>query len=41
VIYAFIETQKANHWVSVMCRVLKVSKSQERLLWLEGQSAFG
>ena len=26
-IYAFIETQKANHWVSVMCRVLKVSKS--------------
>jgi putative transposase len=27
VIYAFIETQKANHWVSVMCRVLKVSKS--------------
>jgi putative transposase len=27
VIYAFIETQKANHRVSAMCRVLKVSKS--------------
>ena len=26
-IYAFIETEKANHHVSVMCRVLKVSKS--------------
>jgi len=27
VIYAFIETQKANHRISRMCRVLKVSKS--------------
>jgi len=27
VIYAFIETEKANHRVSVMCRTLKVSKS--------------
>jgi hypothetical protein len=27
VIYTFIETQKANHRVNVMCRVLKVSKS--------------
>jgi putative transposase len=27
VIYAFIETEKANHRVSAMCRVLKVSKS--------------
>jgi putative transposase len=27
VIYAFIESQKANHRVSVMCRVMKVSKS--------------
>ena len=26
-IYTFIEAQKANHRVSVMCRVLKVSKS--------------
>ena len=26
-IYTFIETQKANHRVNVMCRVLKVSKS--------------
>ena len=26
-IYAFIETQKANHRISRMCRVLKVSKS--------------
>ena len=26
-IYAFIETQKANHRVSAVCRVLKVSKS--------------
>jgi putative transposase len=27
VIYAFIETEKANHRISRMCRVLKVSKS--------------
>jgi putative transposase len=27
VIYAFIETEKANHRVSVMCRAMKVSKS--------------
>jgi putative transposase len=27
VIYTFIETQKANHRVSVMCRTLKISKS--------------
>jgi putative transposase len=27
VIYAFIETEKANHRVRAMCRVLKVSKS--------------
>jgi putative transposase len=27
VIYAFIETEKANHRVSAMCRVLRVSKS--------------
>jgi len=27
VIYTFIETEKANHRVSVMCRTLKVSKS--------------
>jgi hypothetical protein len=27
VIYTFIETQKPNHRVSVMCRILKVSKS--------------
>ena len=27
VIYAFIESQKTNHWVSAMCRTLKVSKS--------------
>ena len=26
-IYTFIETEKANHRVSAMCRVLKVSKS--------------
>jgi putative transposase len=27
VIYTFMETQKANHRVSVMCRTLKISKS--------------
>ncbi len=26
-IYTFIETEKANHRVSVMCRTLRISKS--------------
>jgi putative transposase len=33
VIYAFIETEKANHRVSAMCRTLKVSKKSGFYGW--------